>query len=673
MTATACHAVLTALMLAGALLCAVRPVAAAPRMEPKFCNLIFADTESDQTGLRRFIDGARARKLEGRLKLTLLLHSDTARADKSGSRAFYREMADQGHEIGVFFADARPIVAAWLGLPEERITTVGFQLFGDVDVEEQARATQRGFTASVNACIEGDSFVEERWDIPHNWEGAPYLPYWVQWDAARPETTARVNRELTKRRATLELQWATRTMWHNYDRICLPQCFHFGEPVKHSQWPIQQLSRRGDIGWWKAEVAELEANLAAGRTPLLYLNTASEANVFVPGGPWTPMLDTDEALECALDLAEYLIQRGWQLVTVQQFVDWFSARWPCPSAPSAAYLMKDTLAGLVDKQGLAIPSHGRLLHAETRHFQVIDHENRMSPEMVVAYDLATPNLLRGGYTFGDPAVHGAGQNPGQYAATTGNALFWSPSPPLANAKGEPFYHVNKPAAARDRTFTLYVGDEWAPYQFAAARFTRVRRIGSEVRWTKEMARPVAGSDVRLRMTHRLVGEQHRVRVEVLGKGALDKPVRLRLSPMFHQGWDRDYRREAPPSDSIADPATAGQERNVFGHAAGVEFAYSESNAERTVRRVPLPRGACRIGLFNRNPGHAPGSPGWTVDDNPDMNRGVTLSLRAERGASVAFIDEPGPGKYVTVEVEFGAHRAGQAYEFTFTYRHGDVR
>jgi hypothetical protein len=40
---------------------------------------------------------------------------------------------------------------------------------------------------------------------------------------------------------------------------------------------------------------------------------------------------------------------------------------------------------------------------------------------------------------------------------------------------------------------------------------------------------------------------------------------------------------------------------------------------------------------------------------------------------VAFIDEPGPGKFVTAEVEFGAHREGRAYEFTFTYRHGKVR
>ncbi len=645
-----------------------RPAAYA---QPKFCNIVLADTDMNLDGMQRFIGGAKARGLWGRFKLTILLHPDSAAADKPGQREFYRGLHDEGHEIGVFFAGGRPAIAKWLGIPEAEVTTIGFELFGDVDTEEQARASQQGFRATVNACIEGDSMLEERWDIPHNWEGAPYLPYWVQWDADRPADTARVNREMTKKQAALELQWATRTMWHNYDRICLPQCFHFGEPLKHSQWPFQQLAHRGDIWWWRAEIDELEANLSAGRTPLLYLNTASEANIFSPSGPWAPMLDTEEALSCALDLVALLLDRHWNLVTVREFTDYYAKRWPCPTVPSAAYLMNDTLAGRPDKQGLVVPSHGRLLHAETQHFQIVDHEHRMSPEIVVAYDLQTPNLLRGGYTFGDPDQHGAGQNPGQYSATTGNALFWSPSAPLANAKGVPYYHSAKPADARDRTFTLYLGDEWEPYQFAEARFINVTRRGSEVAWTKEMLAPVAGTDTKLRYTHRLVGSEHRVEVEVLGKDAVGKPVRLRLCPYFHQGWDTDYAKPGTPRPAtIADPKSAGQERNVFARVGAREFAFSETNPSRTAERITLAAGRARIDLFNRNPGRPRTAPGWTIDDNPAMNRGVLVTLDTH-AAAVTLVDAPGPTHYVTAVVDLGPHRPGAKYRFTFTYWHGD--
>lgn len=658
-------AILSLAALSAAAIAAPRPAA------PKYCNLIFAQTDMSLVGLRRFIDGARSRGTYGRFRMTILLHPDAASANLPGHREFYQSLAAEGHEIGVFFSQGRPAIARWLGIPESKITTLGFELFGDVDVEEQARATEAGFRAGVNACVEGDSMREELWDIPHNWEGAPYLPYYVQWDSARPQSTARVNRAQSPGKAMLEIQWATRTMWHNYDRICLPQCFHFGEPLKHTQWPFEQMCRRGTIRWWRAEIDELEANLKAGRTPLLYLNTASEANVFAPEGPWKPFLDSDEARDCALDLVGLLLQRNWRLVTVAEFTDAFTRRWPCPQAPSAAFLMRDTLAGFRDKQGLVVPSHGRLLHAETQHFQVIDHENRMAPEMVTAYDLQTPNLLRGGYTFADPAEHGAGQNRGQYAATTGNALFWSPSDMLANAKGEPYYHSAKPADARDRTFTLYVGDQWQPYQFAPARISRVARNGEVVTWRKETRQPVTGTDTAVRYTHTLAGPEHRVRVELLGAQAVGKPVRLRLCPYCHQGWDVDHSKPGSTrAPGVPDPTTVGQERNVFAQVDGKEFAFSESNPTRRTEVVNLGGKRAAVRLFNRNPGRDPGLPGWTIDDNRDMNRGLTLTLPV--GArSVRFIDEPGPGHYVTAIVEFGPHRVGRVYEFSFRYWKGE--
>lgn len=290
--------------------------------EAKFCNIIFADTDPDIIGLTRFIAAAKNRGLYDRIRFTVLLHGDRAGLNIPGQRETYRRLHDDGNEIGVWYAAMRGGISAWLGIPESEITTNGFQLFGDPDVDEQARATEAGFRASANACVEGDSFKEEFWDVPHNWEGAPWLPYWTQWDSANPKSTARVNREMDKPKAMLELQWATRTMWETYDRICLPQNFHFGEPLKKTQWPFSPLVTRGDISWWRAEIEQLESNLHAGRTPLLYINTGSESNIFTPNGAWAHFLDSDEALECALDLIQMLVDKGWRLVTVSDFVDY---------------------------------------------------------------------------------------------------------------------------------------------------------------------------------------------------------------------------------------------------------------------------------------------------------------------------------------------------------------
>jgi hypothetical protein len=436
---------------------------------------------------------------------------------------------------------------------------------------------------------------------------------------------------------------------------------------------VGQLVRPGEAaGWWRVELLEYERNLEAGCTPFLYLNSASEGNVFTPGGAWTPFLDPDEALVCALDLVDLLLARGWQLVTVREFVDWFEARWPCPEAPSMVFLMNDTLANRRDRDGLVIAGHGRLLHAETQRFQVTDHENRMSPTLVVAYDLRTPNLLRGGYTFADPDRWTAEESrDGHYASTTGNALFWTADEPLLDAHGEPYFAPSKPLECRDRTFTLYLGDAWEPYQLVPGRIFGVGREGDAVHWSKEMASPVAGTDIRLVYHHTLAGAEHRVRIEVLGRDAVGREVRFRLCPFFHQGWD--LLPTVPQDGSVVpDPGTAGQERNVFGRAGDREFAYSESRPERHGERWRLTTGPeagrATIRLFNRNPGRE----GATCDDNPAFNRGFDLSLTdAGEGVEVEWIDEPGPNAYVTAVLHLGPHRQGQEYEFTFRYWHGE--
>lgn len=636
----------------------------------KFCNIILIDDEKEFSGLPRFIETAKKQGFYDKIKFTVLLHSDKAVFNIPEQQTTYKRLHDEGNEIGVFYAGMRKPIADWLGIPETDITTFGDQLFGDPDVEEQARSTEAGFRASSNVCIEGDSFKDELWDIPHNWEGAPYFPYWTQWDSAKPKSTARVNRELDKSKAVLELQYCTRTMWETYDRICLPQNFHFGEPLKKTQWPFSPLVKPGDTSFWRDELDQFEINYKKGNTPLLYINTASELSIFTPNGPWSSFLDNDEAFECALELIKMFVERGWQMTTVSDFVDAFEAKWPCPEAPSSVFLMQDTLAGHKDQQGLTVQSHGQLLRAETKHFQITDHEHRMSPEMVVAYDLRTPNLLRGGYTFGEPDVWQGGVNKAQYASTTGNAVFWSMTDPLKNSKGEPYYRINKPADSRNRTFTFYLGDKWEPYQFTEAGFKDVKRDGSKLYWSKVMKSPIPGTDIRVRYDNILDGSKQIVRVTVLGDDPEGMTARFRISPYFHQGWDSDYLKAGDKRPAkIADPLKAGQERNVFARIGGTEFEYSESNLTPRRQSVSPEPGQAHLMMFNRNPGRNPADPGWTIDDNPDMNRGFTLSFDGT-DTRVELTDPPGPTHYVTAEIELGSFVKGRIYEFTFEYWHG---
>jgi len=630
----------------------------------KFCNIILHNQGTDSIqGLHRFVDACQQRGLLERMRLTIIMNGEEP-ALQPGEQDFFKELSAASHEIGIERMEKRSSIAQWLGIPESAITTHAAQLFGDADVEQQATATMNGFRSCANACVEGDSLAEF-WDIPHNWEGAPMFPYWVQWNPDTPLMTARTNRELDRTQAMLELHWATRTLWHNYDRFPIPQCWHFGEPLKKKQWNVGQLVRRGEKGgWWRVELEQYEANLRLGRTPFLYINTASEANVFTPKGPWSKMLDTDEALECAVDLAALLLDHGWDLCTVREFTDWFAGRWPCPKAPSMVYVMEDTLANRDDLRGRVITGHGRLLHAETQFFQICDPESRMAPEMIIAYELRTPNLLRGGYTFANPEKWNEKESwDGHYGSTTGNAVFWSPSAPLSDADGKPYFQPYKKPECRERTFTLYLGDDWQPYQFAPGGIFDVRRDGDTLCWSKEMLAPVPGTDTRLVYHHTLDGPEHRVRVEVLGINAEGKPVRLRLCPYFHQGWDHQAPK-ARTDDRIPDAATVGQERNVFARAGSHEFAFSESNESPRIETLPLPSNGA-IEVFNRNPGN----PGGSYDDNPIFNRGFALTVKQSK-AEVEFVDPPGPSLSTTILLNLGPHSKGTVYEFSFRYWHG---
>lgn len=356
-------------------------------------------------------------------------------------------------------------------------------------------------------------------------------------------------------------------------------------------------------------------------------------------------------------------------MTVSDFVDYYQSKFPCPNAPSSAFLLEDTLAGHKDKQGLIVPAHGRMLRVETKYFQIIEHEKRMTPEMIVAYGLETPNLLRGGYTFSEPDHWKDQKNMNQYTSTTGNAVFWSPTEALVNANGEPYYHSNKPDDAFNRCYTFYVGDDWMPYQFTDSQISNVKRNGNKISWTKEMKSAIAGTDIRVRYDNVVDDKKHKIRVSILGKDAVGQPVHMRISPYFHQGWDNDYIKAKDRDPKIPDPSKVGQEQNVYAKVNNEEFAYSESNLIQHYKIIVPDNRPAALSIFNRNPGVDPSAPGWTIDDNPDMNRGFTVTFQADR-ASVEMIDPPGAANFVTSIINLGNHSFNREYDFEFEYWHG---
>lgn len=170
------------------------------------------------------------------------------------------------------------------------------------------------------------------------------------------------------------------------------------------------------------------------------------------------------------------------------------------------------------------------------------------------------------------------------------------------------------------------------------------------------------ADARLVYHRGLDGPVHRVAVEIEGDGT-GQPVRLRLSLCFHQGWDQPL--NTPVTDPrILNPAAAGQEHNVFARMAGREMAYSGTNAERNQVSAELPAGGA-LHLFLRNPGTTELS-----CDNPDLNRGVTVTL--DRATRIALVDAPGPSKCVTAIADPGPHAPGATYGLSVRYWHGEL-
>ena len=179
-----------------------------------------------------------------------------------------------------------------------------------------------------------------------------------------------------------------------------------------------------------------------------------------------------------------------------------------------------------------------------------------------------------------------------------------------------------------------------------------------------MVSQVSGSDTRLIYHHTLDGPIHKVRVEVLGNDAVGKSARLRLCPFFHQGWDQVV-TEILEDERIPDPTIAGQERNVFVKADGKEFEYREDNTEDIIENWP--KGVKKISIFNRNPGKTD-----SYDDNPAFNRGLDITF--EQDVRLIALDKTGPNKYVTVIADFGEHKKGGKYDFSFYYwNQSDIR
>lgn len=620
-------------------------------------------------GLKKIIAATKKRNLYDKIKYTIILDGKEARYPKTDID-FLKSLYNDGHEIGCELSNQKGMIADLLEMNADEITTIATQLFGDADLEEEVRQNVSDFTASAHACVEGNSLAEF-WDIPHNWEGAPMFPYYVQWNDQMPLNTARTNRELDKDKAVLELTWSTRPLWHNYDRYPIPQVWHFGEPSKPNQWRVGQLVKGGSYGgWWNAELAEYEKNYRAKRTPFLYLSVTQETSWF--SDIIRPQVDPEECMNNGLDMIEMFIRNGWSILTVKEFVNWYTQKWPCPQAPAMVYLMEDTLANREDRDGKTIVGHGHIVHVETKHFQICDSDNRIAPELVIAYDCKTPNLLRNGYTFANPEKYPLKETyTGRYASTTGNAIFWSPSEPLTDVLGSQYYESYKSEDCKMRTFTFYFGDSWEEYQFVKGEFSRIKRISDEeITWTKEMINPAEGTDISLKYIHTIKADKHIIKIDIDGDDAVGQNAKFRISPYFHQGWD------LAPAEDLNDPyipdwRVAGQERNVFAKVNGIEFEYLENNAEDIVKKWNVKEEIFQQGIyidvFNRNPGI-----GKTCDDNPILNRGFTLHVD-KAIADVSCIDLAGPNEYVTCEIDLGKHKRGQSYVFTFKYWQGEKK
>ena len=88
-----------------------------------------------------------------------------------------------------------------------------------------------------------------------------------------------------------------------------------------------------------------------------------------------------------MNLAEMLYQRGWQPVTGEQFLSWYSQRWPSPNTPAKIIVFNDTARepdgkfhrAELDKTNVEIQDMGQILMAETKYFRIMDHQHRLSP------------------------------------------------------------------------------------------------------------------------------------------------------------------------------------------------------------------------------------------------------------------------------------------------------
>ena len=283
--------------------------------DAKFCNLIFVIQGNDSIfGLHRFhVDAAKNRGLLGRLRMTVVLggfEPENAPRNRRSSAAWSTRVTNSE-------------LSSWNGRPQwpsgwaspRRNSPPSAAKRKAIPTSRPRPAIRWPASHQAHACVEGQFTGRVLGHSPQLGRRARCSLTGSQWDEQTPADHRRVNRELDENKAVLELHWASRTLWHNYDRFPIPQCWHFGEPLKRNDWsvgPVGPSRRKGRLV--ASRTGGIREEPKAGRTPLpLPEHGLGSATFSRPGAPGGRAWIRTRRWIAPLDMMELLLARGWRL------------------------------------------------------------------------------------------------------------------------------------------------------------------------------------------------------------------------------------------------------------------------------------------------------------------------------------------------------------------------
>lgn len=555
---------------------------------------------------------------------------------------FIKERLATGSELAVTSAHQKEAIAKAFGLSPKTIVTQMALWISSIP-ETTAIDVDANLKVRFQAVLEGDSLIGETIDNGHNWEGRPFLPYYVQIRPDQPRLSSKSNREMRKNNAPLDLFWLTRSPWSVYDRYCFTHSFHLGDVFIG----IPKRCPVDDIWFWRNEILQWEKNIENKTIPYAHISVCNEMCT-------TTSMYTDTSFGMPKDhyyrlemLAEYLLKRGWKPITGKDFHKWYSNRWPCPETPSQLLVFNDTDRNPNGKYYVATfdkvetYDKGDILIAETKFFRISDHQHRLSPFMEVAYNLEAPNLYAAGYAghdprkkdertgnhFGKTFADGTGwvgdPDALSVTATTGNALFWGVDPDrgiltkwekLAPNLGVP------PKAARNRCYSLLIDGKDIQFPDDISEkygvFFDTKRQGNIVSWKKRIQIELDGKKVPLVISHTLVDKKHQIEF-IDETQSLDKhTIELVFRPFWYPAWLID------------------QERMVYARATGMlgeSFAYSVDNSEdiEFTHKLPSNIKGQYLSLYHCDP------------LRPELAREIRIEFSSDMADEIRFIDKAG--------------------------------